>query len=81
MLNSFTTDSTLSSVSLYWQMFQTSRGTVVKIWEPKTGEHPYCWKQSVTFGSHNEAEIFLQETAKVNAASLEEISYAPNYAT
>ena len=81
MLNSFNANPTLSSVSFYWQMFQTSRGTVVKIWEPQTGEQPYCWKQSATFGSHNEAEVFLQETAKANEASLEEMSYTPNYIT
>ena len=81
MLNSFTANPTISPVSFYWQMFQTSKGTVVKIWEPQTGEQSYCWKQSATFGSHNEAEVFLQETAKANEASLEEISYPSHYAT
>ncbi|MCG8366935.1 MAG: hypothetical protein MJA27_26830 [Pseudanabaenales cyanobacterium] len=73
MLKSLTTNLSISPVNLQWQMSQTSRGTLVKIWEPKSGEQKYCWKQSATFESHSEARVFLLETAKANEALLEEI--------
>lgn len=73
MLKSFTANSSISPVSLCWQMSQTSRGTLLKIWEAKSDEQKICWKQSATFGSHSEAKVFLMETAKANEALLEEI--------
>ena len=73
MLKSITANLSLSPISLHWQMRQTPRGTLVKIWEPKSGKQNYCWKQSATFDSHSEAKVFLLETAKANEALLEEI--------
>ena len=73
MLKSLIANPSLFPVSLHWQMSQTARGTLVKIWEPKSGKNDYCWKQSATFDSHSEARVFLLETAKANEAFLEEI--------